>query len=109
MRCPPEQTGSNPNHNMAADVSALRRHKRAFSEPAARRAADSTSSSLFDLGAAERLEAALCSALRFTLVYFCGASGEEPAPPLIRNLLMFAFRRNPSHICRCVEEMNVSE
>lgn len=50
----------------------------------------------------------------------CGASGEGrgrarfhrpaqklyPLAPLIHNLLIFAFRRNPSHICKCTTTEN---
>lgn len=51
---------------------------------------------------------------------FRGASGDEggrvpfhrltqklyPLAPLIHNLLIFAFRRNPSHICKCTTTEN---
>lgn len=137
MCCTPEQIGSNPNHNIGADVSTLNQHTHTHTLFIPDLYTANLSWSLNLLLTVRDFACLIWSwvvsahsanwgIISHTLSYplntsvFCGASGKGrgrvhfhrptkklyPLAPLIHNLLIFAFRRNPSHICKCMTTEN---
>lgn len=126
MCCTPEQIVSNPNHNIEADVSTPNQHTQTHTLYLS-----STQQTCLEVLTREEclyilqigeLSQTHVHKLHFPLNTgaFHAASREghgcacffKPTQklyvqaPLIHNLLIFAFRRNPSHICKCMTIKN---